>query len=106
MPQIGLVRLTKWFISFFLLLLLVACQSAETATPVLVQPATEIVPTMTSLPTATPTVMHTATAAPAQTRSPALTLATLQPGEGTVAFISETVPDGTQLEPGEKFTKT
>lgn len=70
-----------------------------TATPTSTPTATPT-PTHTPTRTPTPTRTHTPTAAPTATPSPTPCL----PHAGFVADV--TIPDGTQFQPGERFTKT
>ncbi len=69
----------------------------ETPTPTMTPTPTET-PTPTATPTSTPTETPAATATPIKSPTPALPKA---------QFVSDvTVPDGTVMEPGQKFTKT
>lgn len=97
-----------WHRSFFswilAVLLLVGCrpsQSTDSATPTF-----SIVASPTIGPTAT-TFLPTSTASAFPMVTPTVAIASSPAMDGlAVAFVSETIPDGTQLQPGESFTKT
>ena len=121
-------RFTRlWLLMFSLIVLLASCRPAPavaTPTPepdtILTAAASTVEVRLTELarPTDTQTPPPTHTPAPVTpTRSPTLTptlflLPTITPTGGTpggdqAAFVADlTIPDGTDLSPGEKFTKS
>jgi len=83
-------------------ILLTACAGTEPLPPT---PSATMMPSATAtvpLPTPTSTTAPTATTSPTETPE---TKAQVASSQGRVAFISETYPDNSVLEPGESFTK-